>query len=136
MGITERYIVSDSAESVVANDGSGAEENERVQVISAENLGQVRTPEDLPGQALMEIDEPVHCLICKMLLNGQSPYEDHLKGKCHRRRKRALRRGNRALSNSNDDDEDQAPTEQNNEFIGKKRKQDKKCPRKEEQEEL
>ena len=75
--ITERYIDSDSAESVVANDGSGTEGIERVQVISTENPGQVRTPEDRPGQALMEIDEPVHCLICKMLLNGQSQYEDH-----------------------------------------------------------
>ena len=62
--MTERYIDSDGAESVVANDGSGAEENERVQGFSAENPGQVRPPEGLPGQAPMEIDEPVHCLIC------------------------------------------------------------------------
>ena len=120
----------------MANDGSGAEDNGRVRVILTDNPRQGRTPEDRPGQALMEIDEPVNCLICKMLLNGRSQYEDHLKGKCHKRKKRAQRRGNRALTNSNDDDEDQAPTEKNNESIRTKRKQDKKRPRKEEQEEL
>ena len=133
----EQYRDSDGVESVVANDGSGAEENERVQGFSAENPREVRPPEELPGQAPMEIDEPVHCLICKMLLNGQSQYEDHLKGKRHRKKQRSRCRGNRALSSSNDDDdEDQAPSEQNNDFNGKRRKQKKKCPRMEEQSEL
>ena len=84
--ITERYIDSDMAESDVANDGSGAEDNERVRVILTDNPRQGRTPEDRSGQALMEFDEPVHCLICKMLLNGRNQYEDHLKGKYHKRK--------------------------------------------------
>ena len=135
--ITERYIDSDMAESDVANDGSGAEDNERVRVILTDNPRQGRTLEDRPGQALMEFDEPVNCLVCKMLLNGRSQYEDHLRGKRHKKKKRAQRRGHRALSISNDDDDDQAPTERNNnKSNGIKSKQDRKRSRKEEHEEL
>ena len=125
--ITERHIDSDTGDSEVANDGSGAEDNGRDQVILADNPRPRRTLEVPPIPVFLEPDETIPCLICKMLLNGKIQYEDHLKGKVHRRKKRALRRSQRALPNSIEDDEGPAPTEENDEEVRKKRKQEKEA---------
>ena len=118
------------------SDGSGAEDNLRVQEPTGDSLRHGMPPGVLPGQALMDIDEPIPCLICKMLLNGRSQYEDHLEGRRHRKKKRAQRGESRAVPGNNEDDDDHAPKEKNNKLKKIKSKPDRKRPRKEEQEEL
>ena len=55
----------------------------------------------------MELDEPIPCHVCRMLLNGRDQYDDHLKGKRHRKNKRKQRRQGLAVPGS--DDNDHAP---------------------------
>ena len=57
----------------------------------------------------MEFHEPIPCYICKMLLNGWSQYNDHLKGKRHKKNRRKQRR--QCFAVPGNDDNDHAPRE-------------------------
>ena len=46
----------------------------------------------------LSMDEAVPCLLCNMYLNGQQQYQDHLKGKRHRKLLRRQRRRGRGAS--------------------------------------
>ena len=57
-------------------------------------------------------DDPIPCLICKMLLNGIQQYEDHIKGKRHKQNEWLLARQdgyNKITGRPNDNDPGSGP---------------------------
>ena len=55
----------------------------------------------------MELNECIHCGVCRMLFNGPDQYDDHLRGKHHRKKRRRQR--SQALAVLGNDDDDHAP---------------------------
>ena len=44
-------------------------------------------PDEEPAPDAIVPDDPVHCLMCNMWLNGPTQMEDHMIGKKHKRNK-------------------------------------------------
>ena len=55
----------------------------------------------------MELNEYIHCGVCRMLFNGRDQYDDHLGGKHHRKKRRRQR--SQGLAVLGNDDDDHAP---------------------------
>ena len=55
----------------------------------------------------MELNEYIHCGVCKMFLNGRDQYDDHLRGKRHKKKRGS--RHSRAFAVLGTDDDDRAP---------------------------
>ena len=51
----------------------------------------------------MELGEHIPCDVCRMLLNGRDQYDDHLKGKLHRKNRRRQRSQASAVLGNDDD---------------------------------
>ena len=62
-------------------------------------MSQQPSPESMASVNSLQTDEAIPCNICNMWLNGQSQFEDHLRGKIHRNNlKRNLRKQRQTTS--------------------------------------